>query len=260
MDKERYFIPVLQDQRTHKINSGLYYYLQVEFAYNSNHIEGSRLSKDQTRTLFETKTIGGEYVPADDVTETANHFRCFDHVIDTYKEPLSEDYIKDLHRILKTNTFSSMSDEAVVGDYKKYDNMVGEILTTKVENVQKEIALLLEQYENLDQVDLNEIVSFHVAFEKIHPFYDGNGRVGRLIMFKECIRNGIVPFIVNDKDKRFYALGLSEWQLSDKKDRLIDVCSLMQDDMIAVFDHFGIKHDEDRFEPESWSFTANIET
>ena len=232
MDKERYFIPVLQDQRTHKINSGLYYYLQVEFAYNSNHIEGSRLSKDQTRTLFETKTIGGEYVPADDVTETANHFRCFDHVIDTYKEPLSEDYIKDLHRILKTNTFSSMSDEAVVGDYKKYDNMVGEILTTKVENVQKEIALLLVQYENLEQVD-------------------GNGRVGRLIMFKECIRNGIVPFIVNDKDKRFYALGLSEWQLSDKKDRLIDVCSLMQDDMIAVFDHFGIKHDEDRFEPES---------
>lgn len=250
MNNERYFIPVLQDQRMHKINSGLYYYLQVEFAYNSNHIEGSRLSKDQTRTLFETKTIGGDYVPADDVTETANHFRCFDHVIDTYKEPLTEDYIKNLHLILKNNTFSSMSDEAVIGDYKKYDNMVGEILTTTVENVQKEIASLLERYIALDHVDLNEIVSFHAAFEKIHPFYDGNGRVGRLIMFKECIKNGIVPFIVNDNDKRFYASGLSEWQLMDKKDRLLGVCSLMQDDMIAVFDHFKIRHNEGRFEPE----------
>ena len=250
MDNERYFIPALQDQRKHKINSGLYSYWQVEFAYNSNHIEGSRLSKDQTRTLFETKTIGGDYVPADDVTETANHFRCFDHVIDTYKEPLTEEYIKDLHRILKTNTFSSMSDEAVVGDYKKYDNMVGDILTTKAGDVQKESALLLGHYESLDRVDLDEIVSFHAAFEKIHPFYDGNGRVGRLIMFKECLRNGIVPFIVNDNDKRFYALGLSEWQLSGKKDRLIGVCSLMQDDMISVFDHFGIRHEEGRFDPE----------
>lgn len=251
MDNERYFIPVLRDQRLHKINSGLYYYLQVEFAYNSNHIEGSRLSKDQTRTLFETRTIGGEYVPADDVTETANHFRCFDHVIDTYKEPLTEEYIKTLHRILKTNTFSSMSDEAVVGDYKKYDNMVGEIMTTTVESVQDEVAVLLEQYEKSDRVDLNEIISFHVAFEKIHPFYDGNGRVGRLIMFKECLRNGIVPFIVNDNDKRFYAQGLSEWQLSNKKDRLLGVCSLMQEDMIAVFDHFKIRHEGGRFEPEA---------
>lgn len=251
MDNERYFIPVLRDQRLHKINSGLYYYLQVEFAYNSNHIEGSRLSKDQTRTLFETRTIGGEYVPADDVTETANHFRCFDHVIDTYKEPLTEEYIKTLHRILKTNTFSSMSDEAVVGDYKKYDNMVGEIMTTTVESVQDEVAVLLEQYEKSDRVDLNEIISFHVAFEKIHPFYDGNGRVGRLIMFKECLRRGIVPFIVNDNDKRFYAQGLSEWQLSNKKDRLMGVCSLMQEDMIAVFDHFKIKHEGGRFEPEA---------
>lgn len=251
MNNERYFIPALQDQRVHQINSGIYCYWQVEFAYNSNHIEGSRLSKDQTRTLFETRTIGGEYVPADDVTETANHFRCFDHVIDTYKEPLTEEYIKTLHRILKTNTFSSMSDEAVVGDYKKYDNMVGEIMTTTVESVQDEVAVLLEQYEKSDRVDLNEIISFHVAFEKIHPFYDGNGRVGRLIMFKECLRNGIVPFIVNDNDKRFYAQGLSEWQLSNKKDRLMGVCSLMQEDMIAVFDHFKIKHEGGRFEPEA---------
>lgn len=250
MDNERYFIPALQDQRVHQINSGIYCYWQVEFAYNSNHIEGSRLSKDQTRTLFETRTIGGEYVPADDVTETANHFRCFDHVIDTYKEPLTEEYIKTLHRILKTNTFSSMSDEAVVGDYKKYDNMVGEIMTTVVENVQIETAELLEQYEKSDRVDLNEIISFHVAFEKIHPFYDGNGRVGRLIMFKECLRRGIVPFIVSDNDKRFYAQGLSEWQLSNKKDRLMGVCSLMQEDMIAVFDHFKIRHEGGRFEPE----------
>jgi len=250
MDNERYFIPVLRDQRIHKINSGLYYYLQVEFAYNSNHIEGSRLSKDQTRTLFEKKTIGGDYVPADDVTETANHFRCFDHIIDTYKQPLTEEYIKDLHRIFKMNTFSSMSDEAVVGDYKKYDNMVREIMTTTVGDVPKEMASLIERYEGLDEVDLTEIVSFHAAFEKIHPFYDGNGRVGRLIMFKECLRNGIVPFIVNDNDKKFYALGLSEWQLSDKKDRLLGVCSLMQDDMIAVFEHFKIRHDGDRFEPE----------
>ena len=250
MDNERYFIPVLRDQRMHKINSGLYYYLQVEFAYNSNHIEGSRLSKDQTRTLFETKTIGGDYVPADDVTETSNHFRCFDHVIDTYKEALTEEYIKELHRILKTNTFSSMSDEAVVGDYKKYDNMVGDVMTTTAENLQKDISALLERYGSLEHIGLEEIVAFHAEFEKTHPFYDGNGRVGRLIMFKECLKNGVVPFIVNDDDKRFYSLGLSEWQLSDKKDRLIGVCSLMQEDMIAVFDHFKIKHEGNRFTPE----------
>ena len=124
-------------------------------------------------------------------------------------------------------------------------------MTTTVESVQDEVAVLLEQYEKSDRVDLNVIVSFHVAFEKIHPFYDGNGRVGRLIMFKECLRHGIVPFIVNDNDKRFYAQGLSEWQLSNKKDRLLGVCSLMQEDMIAVFDHFKIKHEGGRFEPEA---------
>lgn len=249
MENERYFIPVLLDQRRHKINSGLYYFLQVEFAYNSNHIEGSRLSKDQTRSLFETRTIGGESVPADDIIETANHFRCFDHVIDTYNEPLTEDYLKTLHRILKTNTFSSQSDEAVVGDYKKYDNMVGDVMTTTVENVHEEIVALIDRYEDLEEIILDDIVAFHVAFEKIHPFYDGNGRVGRLIMFKECLRHGIVPFIVNDKDKMFYSMGLSEWQIQGKKDRLLGVCSLMQDDMSAVFDHFKIMHDKDSFKP-----------
>ena len=224
MNNERYLIPVLLDQRLHKINSGIYYYLQIEFAYNSNHIEGSRLSKDQTRTLFETKTVGGDPVPVDDVTETANHFRCFDHVIDTYKEPMTEEYIKNIHRILKTNTFSSQSDEAVVGDYKRFDNMVGDIMTTSVENVQMEMAELLDNYEKHNHVDLDEIVSFHASFEKIHPFYDGNGRVGRLIMFKECMRNGIVPFII---EGNFYACRFCY--------QLLDVCIYFTNSNVVCF-------------------------
>lgn len=245
----RYFIPTLLDQRKYKVNSGLYYYLQIEFAYNSNHIEGSKLSKEQTRTLFETKTIGGEYVPADDVTETSNHFRCVDKIIDTYDEPLTAEYIKELHRILKTNTFSSQSDEAVVGDYKKYDNIVGELETAPVADVPMCIDKLLEVYDKKETVSIEDIISFHAEFERIHPFYDGNGRVGRLIMFKECIRHGIVPFIINDKDRVFYNKGLYEWQVQGKKMRLTETCLLMQDDMMAVFDHFGIIHDERQFNP-----------
>ena len=248
MESERYLIPALADQRQHKLNGGLYYYLQVEFAYNSNHIEGSRLSKEQTRTLFETKTIGGENIPADDVIETANHFRCFDQIIDSYKEALTPEYVKDLHRILKTGTFSSTAEEAVVGDYKKYDNAAGDILTTKVQDVPDAIEALIDGYNN-GAMDIDAIIGFHVEFEKIHPFYDGNGRVGRLIMFKECLRSGIVPFIINDEVRNFYSKGLYEWQTSGKRERLTETCLLMQDDMQAVFDHFGIKHEGGSFIP-----------
>ena len=253
MNQERFFIPTLLDQRKYKVNGGLYYYLQVEFAYNSNHIEGSRLNKEQTRTLFETKTIGGEYVPADDVVETANHFRCFDHIIDTYMEVLTEDYIKELHRILKSNTFSSQSDEAVVGDYKKYDNVVGDLETAPASDVPRLVNKLLIKYKELKNISVDDIIAFHADFEAIHPFYDGNGRVGRLIMFKECIRNGIVPFIINDKDKLFYNKGLYEWQKEGKKTRLIETCLLMQDDMRSVFDYFNIRHDKGLFDPEPLS-------
>lgn len=256
MRDKRYLIPTLKDQRKFKIQGSIYYYLQTEFAYNSNHIEGSKLSKEQTRTLFETRTIGGDYVPADDVIETANHFRCFDYVIDTYKDDLTEDYIKKLHEILKTNTFSSLSEEAVVGDYKKYDNIVGELDTTSVEKVPEQIRDLLNNYRMLDNVSIDDIVEFHAKFEMIHPFYDGNGRVGRLIMFKECLKNGIVPVIINDRDRRFYSKGLYEWQTEGKKDRLTSTCLLMQDDMQSVFDHFDIIHEGDIFvpEPDSSSF------
>lgn len=247
----RYFIPTLKDQRRNKINGGLYYKLQVDFAYNSNHMEGSRLSKEQTRTLFETKTIGGDYVPADDVIETMNHFRCFDHIIDTYKEPLTQEYIKELHCILKSGTISSHSEEAVIGDYKKYDNIVGELETAPASIVPSLMSELIENYNSVPSKDINDIIGFHVSFEKIHPFYDGNGRIGRLIMFKECIKNGIVPFIITDKYKMFYNKGLYEWQTQELTGRLTDTCLLMQDDMQAIFDYFSIFHDGERFVPDN---------
>ncbi len=236
----RDLISVLLDQRAHKIDGSIYNKLQVDFAFNSNRIEGSHLTHDQTRYIFETKSVNGDNIRVDDVIETVNHFRCFDHILDTYDEGLTEDYIKDLHRILKSGTVSSGSVEAVVGEYKKYANEVADIRTSLPEKVSSDMKDLIGSYEGHTN-DLEGIVTFHVSFEKIHPFYDGNGRVGRLIMFKECLRNKILPFIVNDQDKLFYYMGLKEWQTEGKTGRLMETVRLMQDDMESVLRYFDIE-------------------
>lgn len=235
----RNLIDVLLDQRAHKID-GVYNKLQVDFAFNSNRIEGNLLTYDQTRYIFETKSVNGDNIRVDDVIETVNHFRCLDHILDTYDEGLTEEYIKDLHRILKSGTVSSGSVEAVVGEYKKYANEVADIRTSLPENVPSDMKDLIGSYEGHTN-DLEGIVTFHVSFEKIHPFYDGNGRVGRLIMFKECLRNKILPFIVNDQDKLFYYMGLKEWQTEGKTGRLMETVRLMQDDMESVLRYFDIE-------------------
>ena len=237
---ERYLVDVLLDEREHKISGGIYNKLQVDFAFNSNHIEGNSLTHDQTRYIFDTHSLSGDNIKVDDVLETINHFRCFDYILDTYKEELTEDYIKSLHRLLKSNTLSSESKEAVVGDYKKYANMVGDIKTAPPAKVAEQIRTLINAYNNLTELSIEDIVKFHVSFEKIHPFFDGNGRVGRLLMFKECLKNDIVPFIVNDRERIFYYKGLSEAQLDNKYQRINEFCLLMQDDMKAIFDYFEI--------------------
>ena len=236
----RDLITVLLDQRDHKIDGSIYNKLQVDFAFNSNRIEGSRLTHDQTRYIFETKSVNGDSIKVDDVIETVNHFRCLDHILDTYEDELTEEYIKDLHRILKTGTISSGSSDAVVGEYKKFANEVADIRATLPENVSSDMKDLIGAYEGHAN-KLKDIVTFHVSFEKIHPFYDGNGRVGRLIMFKECLRNKILPFIVNDQDKLFYYTGLKEWQTEGKTQRLMETIRLMQDDMESVLRYFDIE-------------------
>lgn len=237
---ERCLVNVLLDEREHKISGGIYNKLQVDFAFNSNHIEGSTLSHDQTRYIFDTHSLSGENIKIDDVLETINHFRCFDYILDTYDEELNEEYIKKLHLLLKTNTLSAESKEAVVGDYKKYANEVGDIKTTPPAKVAERIQKLIDEYYKQTVHTIEDIIRFHVAFEKIHPFFDGNGRVGRLIMFKECLKYDIVPFIVNDKERLFYYKGLSEAQLDSKFQRIVEFCLLMQDDMKAIFNYFEI--------------------
>ena len=216
--------------------------MQVDFAYNSNHIEGSRLTHEQTCYIFETQSVDGA-VFVNDVFETANHFRCLDWVLDTISEPLSEEYVKQMHRILKAGLMTQQNPEVVIGDYKKYANVVGGIETAKPGEVSAQMAQLLQTYQNLQQPDFYEIAWFHMAFEKIHPFYDGNGRVGRLLLLKMCLENDIVPFYINSESKMFYYAGLKEWQTQGKPNRLLDVFLSMQDDMKAVLDYFEIDYD-----------------
>ncbi|MBQ8324814.1 MAG: Fic family protein [Clostridia bacterium] len=232
-------LQVLREEKQGKISGGLYHETQVRLTYNSNRIEGSRLSEDQTRLIFETNTIGGEEgVPVDDVIETANHFRAIDHVIDTAEEPLTEELIKTLHRILKTGTRDSHVSWFRVGDYKARPNVVGGRETTPPSKVAGEMKKLISAYEKLETVDLREIVRFHRAFEKIHPFQDGNGRVGRLICFKECLRFGIVPFLIEDGKKLFYYRGLQEWD--NEEGFLLETCLDGQDTYKALLTYFGI--------------------
>ena len=221
-------LQTLRDEKSIRMPGGLYHELQVRMTYNSNHIEGSKLSEEQTRLIFETNTVDvGEGIPVDDIIETVNHFRAIDYVIDTAEEALTEEIRKELHRILKPSTKDSTLAWFAVGDYKKRANVVGGRETAKPKDVSARMKALLSEYERLDAVTINDIIRFHYEFERIHPFQDGNGRVGRLIALKECLRFGIVPFIIEDSKKVFYYRGLSEWE--HEKGYLTDTCLDGQD-------------------------------
>ena len=237
-------LDILKEQKASKYSGGIYHKTQIDLTYNSNHIEGSRLTHDQTRYIFETNTIGveKEVLNVDDVIETANHFRCIDMIIDRAKLSLTEKIIKELHLILKNGTSDSRKDWFAVGDYKRIENEVGGMPTTKPENVCKELKALLKSYNNIKQKSLKEIIEFHYEFERIHPFQDGNGRVGRLIMFKECLRNGITPFIIENDIKEFYYRGLKEWK--NEQGYLVDTCLTAQDRFKTYLDYFGIVYND----------------
>lgn len=240
--KAQTLLEILQYEKAAKYSGGIYHKTQIEMTYNSNHIEGSRLTHDQTRYIFETNTIGvtGEAVNVDDVIETANHFRCIDLIIDKAKAVLTEKFIKELHLILKNGTSDSRQEWFAVGEYKKMPNEVGGMATALPEDVAAEMQALLAAYSAKKAKTLEDILDFHVRFERIHPFQDGNGRVGRLIMFKECLKYGIVPFIIEDNLKMFYYRGLKEW--GREKGYLTDTCLTAQDRYKAYLDYFRIKY------------------
>ena len=232
-------LQVLRDEKSAKLSGGLYHETQIRLTYNSNRIEGSRLSEDQTRLIFETNTIGAEEgVPVDDIIETANHFRAVDYVIDCAEQPLTEELIKTLHKILKTGTKDSYLAWFNVGEYKKRANVVGGIETVAPSKVAEKMKELLQNYNGKTGIKLEDIVEFHYNFERIHPFQDGNGRVGRLICFKECLRHKIIPFIIEDRKKMFYYRGLREWE--NERGYLIDTCLDGQDAYKALLRYFGI--------------------
>lgn len=235
-------LQILREQKAAKLKGGIYHKVQIDLTYNSNHIEGSRLTHDQTRYIFETNTIGLENGPVnvDDIIETSNHFRCIDMVIEQAGSVLTEKFIKELHYVLKTGTGDSRRGWFAVGEYKKLPNEVGGNDTTLPENVAGEMRRLLTDYNALPAKDLEDIVAFHAAFERIHPFQDGNGRVGRLILFKECLRHNIVPFIIEDNLKLFYYRGLKEWD--SEKGFLMDTCLTAQDRFRTYLDYFRIAY------------------
>lgn len=233
---------VLREQKESRLGGGIYHKTQIDMTYNSNHIEGSRLTHDQTRYIFETNTIGltDESVNVDDILETVNHFRCIDYIIDKAQDKLTESLIKEIHRILKSGTSDSQKSWFNVGEYKKLPNEVGGEQTCPPEDVHRQIKQLLSQYNMKKRKGLDDIIDFHKRFESIHPFQDGNGRVGRLIMFKECLANGIVPFIITDDLKMYYYRGLKNWPAIPGY--LRDTCLTAQDNYALILDYFKIKH------------------
>ena len=235
-------LSLLCEQMNMKLKGGIYHRIQIDLTYNSNHIEGSRLSHDQTRYIFETNTIGAvnESINVDDIIETTNHFHCIDYILSVAKKQLSENLIKELHKILKSGTMQSHKEWFAVGDYKRLPNEVGGEETTAPEYVKIELSHLLRNYNAKKSKTLDDILDFHYQFEKIHPFQDGNGRIGRLIMFKECLANGIVPFVITDELKYFYYRGLQNWPTV--KEYLRDTCLSAQDDFKAILDSFKIKY------------------
>ena len=237
-------LDILQEEKTSKYSGGIYHKTQIDLTYNSNHIEGSRLTHEQTRFIFETNTIGveNEVLNVDDVIETVNHFRCIDMIIENAKANLTEKFVKELHLVLKTGTSDARKDWFAVGDYKKLPNEVGGVETTLPEEVAVKMKELFAKYNAKENKTLEDVLAFHVAFEKIHPFQDGNGRVGRLIMFKECLKYNIVPFIIEDNLKLFYYRGLKEW--NKEKGFLTDTCLTAQDRYKKYLDYFRIGYEE----------------
>jgi len=234
-------LDILREQKEMKLKGNLYHNTQIAFTYNTNHIEGSTLTEEQTRYIFETNTILFEdktIANVNDIIETTNHFKLIDYMIDVANDELTEDMIKKFHKILKTGTSDSQKEWFNVGEYKQLPNSVGDMKTVAPKDVQKNMQKLLDWYNSLMQITINEIIEFHARFEKIHPFQDGNGRVGRIIAFKECLKNKIIPFIILDKDKLFYYRGLKEYQSNREKGYLIDTCLNAQDQYIKIIEYY----------------------
>lgn len=234
-------LEVLREQKEMELKGNLYHNTQIIFAYNTNHIEGSKLTEDQTRYIYETNTILFEnqtVAIVDDIVETSNHFKLVDYMLDIADEELTEDIIKKFHRILKEGTMDSRKDWFNIGEYKQLANEAGSMKTSSPKQVAKDMQNLMEWYNCLSKVTIKEIIEFHARFEKIHPFQDGNGRVGRIIAFKECLKNNIIPFIILDKDKLFYYRGLKEYQNKTEKGYLIDTCLNAQDQYISMIEYY----------------------
>ena len=233
-------LDILREQKEMKLKGSLYHQTQVSFAYNTNHIEGSTLTEDQTRYIFETNTIlfeGDTIAKVDDILETANHFKLVDYMLDVADKKLTEKMIKEFHKILKDGTSDSRVEWFNVGEYKQRANTIGSgIKTTPPNNVEKDMSKLTDWYNSLKQVTVKELIEFHYRFESIHPFQDGNGRIGRIIMFKECLKNNIIPFIIQDADKLFYYRGLKEYK--SEKGYLIDTCLNAQDQYIKMIEYY----------------------
>ena len=246
-DKEKFDISkinvleVLREQKEIGLKGNLYHNTQIMFAYNTNHIEGSKITEDQTRYIYETNTILFEsetVASVDDILETANHFKLVDYMLEIANEDLNEDMIKEFHKILKEGTMDSRKEWFNVGDYKKLANEAGNMKTSSPKQTPKDMEKLMEWYNSLANVTINEIIEFHARFEKIHPFQDGNGRIGRIIAFKECLKNNIVPFVIMDKDKLFYYRGLKEYQNKTEKGYLIDTCLNAQDQYARMIEYY----------------------
>lgn len=236
-------LDILQEEKRSSYSGGIYHKLQIDLTYNSNHIEGSRLTYDQTRYIFETNTIGvqDEALNIDDVIETVNHFRCIDLMIDRANEVLSEKFIKELHFTLKSGTSDSKKEWFTIGNYKKMPNEVGGMETALPEEVVDKMKNLLIEYRSKKEKTFDDILDFHVKFERIHPFQDGNGRVGRLIMFKECLKYNIVPFIIDESLKMYYYRGLKEW--NKEREYLRDTCLTAQDQYKRYLEYFRISYE-----------------
>ena len=234
-------LDVLREQKEMQLKGNLYHNTQIKFAYNTNHIEGSKLTEDQTKYIYETNTIlfeGETIASVDDILETANHFKLVDYMLDIADETLTEEMIKEFHKILKEGTMDSRKGWFNVGEYKKLANEAGAMQTSSPKQTPKDLQKLMEWYNTLKVVTIKDIIEFHARFEKIHPFQDGNGRVGRIIAFKECLKNNIIPFIILDKDKLFYYRGLKEYQNKTEKGYLIDTCLNAQDQYVSMIEKY----------------------
>lgn len=241
-------LEIIKREKDNHSKGGIYHKIQIDLTYNSNHIEGSKLTHDQTRYIYETNTIGVDSkssggVNVDDIIETVNHFRCIDYMIDHAHRNITEKMLKDLHLILKTGTSDSRKSWFVVGNYKKFPNEVGGLETASPENVSKEVKRLLNDYNSIETPTFDDLLDFHFRFERIHPFQDGNGRVGRLLLFKECLKHNIVPFIIDDDIKLFYYRGLFEWK--NERGYLRDTCLSAQDKFKTYLDYFKIKYEDE---------------